>query len=251
MSTPEDMVFEDPQPPFLFVDVYSGDLRGKPNWSVLPQTPGVFGAILKAYEGTSFNDGGWFQRNWLVVRDVAGDRYGSTWFRGAYLFLKFMKDGAQQADAYLSAVEQAGGWGDGDILPIIDVELGGESNSNRQASARQVIDCTTACAERLREQTGRNVILYGRGAMRDLGINDRMGCSAVWNPSYTAHMVRNGLGAWSLDDIVLWQYCGDGTAAVSTLPHEVSGFGKVDISVYVQGAEKPTLRRMRERLLGN
>lgn len=249
MSPLNDSLGPDPAPPYLFVDAYSGDLHGRPEWAVLPRTAGYVGAIIKAYEGSQFNDGGWFQRNWPLVRDIGGERYGTNWFRGAYLFLRFNQDGAAQADAYLQAVESAGGWDSGDIVPIVDVELGGERNSNRQASAKQVIDCTSACATRLREQTGRRVMLYGRGAMRDLSIHDRMGCDLVWNPSYTATMVRNGLDAWALEEIALWQYCGDGVASIATLPHEVPGFGKVDISVYIQGAENPTLAELVRRLL--
>ncbi|MGE5202159.1 MAG: GH25 family lysozyme [Acidobacteriota bacterium] len=239
----------DPGPPYLFVDLYPLDLGPKPPWSVVAATPGFCGAIIKASEGTQYDDRGWFAANWPAVRDAGGDRYGESWFRGAYLFLKFAQSGADQADAYLKAIDDAGGWGDGDILPIVDVELGSETNSNRKASAQQIIDCTTECAERLRQQTSRRVILYGRGAMRDLSINSRMGCDAVWNPSYTAQMVRHGLEAWELEDIVLWQYCGDGTAAIDKLPHEVKGFGKVDISVFVKGAQVPTLRLLRDNLL--
>ena len=255
----------DPGPPYLIVDLYSGDdgrlTGGRPNWSVLAQTSGYVGAILKAWDGVSFNDGGWFKRNWPALRDAGGDRYGKTWFRGAYLFLEFARDGAAQADAYLAAVDAAGGWDSGDILPIIDVEQGGEGrpakdghpavppHPNRSASKQQIIDCATACADRIREQTSRRVILYGRGAMRDLGIVDKMGCDLVWNPAYTAIMPMHGLEAWTLEDVVLWQYCGDGQAAIGTLPHNVPGFGACDISVFVKGAQKPNLQLVRDNLL--
>jgi hypothetical protein len=244
-------IIGDPDPPYLLVDLYPLDLGPRPPWEVLARTPGYVGAIIKAMEGTGYRDGGWFAANWPAVQEAGGDRYPDTWFRGAYLFLRFAVAGADQADAYLDAIDAAGGWGDGDILPIIDVEQGGPQNPNRRASAQQVIDCTTDCADRIRERTGRRVMLYGRGAMRDLGITDHMGCDVVWNPAYTNPMVRNGLQSWDLDDIVLWQYCGDGTAAFPKLPHSVPGFGhgKVDISVYIQGAEKPTLDEARRRLL--
>jgi hypothetical protein len=53
---------KDPGPPYLFVDLYSGDdgrLVGKrPAWQVLANTKGYFGAILKAWDGKSFKDGG-------------------------------------------------------------------------------------------------------------------------------------------------------------------------------------------------
>ncbi len=93
------------------------------------------------------------------------------------------------------------------------------------------------------------MILYGRGAMRDLGINDKMGCDLVWNPAYTAQMVTHGLEAFALEDIVLWQYCGDGTAAIKTLPSTVPGFGPCDLSVFVKGAQAPTLQMVRDNLL--
>jgi lysozyme len=264
-ASPDTSAGEDPGQPYLFVDLYSGDdgrLIGKsPNWQVLGSTKGYFGAILKAWDGIQFNDRGWFQRHWPAVREAGGDRYGQSWFRGAYLFLEFLRDGAQQADAYLKAVESAGDWSEGDILPIIDVELGGEGrpaadgkaavapHPNRSASKQQIIDCVTACANRIKDQKGRRVILYGRGAMRDLGINDRMGCDLVWNPAYTATMVTHGLEAWSLEEIVLWQYCGDGSAAISKLPHSVPGFGACDLSVFIKGAHRPTLQLLRDNLL--
>jgi len=256
---------QDPGQPYLFVDLYSlddGRLVGKsPNWKALASTKGYFGAILKAWDGLNFNDRGWFQRHWPALRAAGGDRYGESWFRGAYLFLEFSHDGAQQADAYLQAVESASGWDSGDILPIIDVEQGGEGrpaangkpaippHPNRSASKQQVIACVTACANRIREQTGRRVILYGRGAMRDLGITDRMQCDLVWNPAYTTTMVTHGLEAWGLDEIVLWQYCGDGTAAIPNLPHSVPGFGACDLSVFIKGAQPPTLQLLRDNLL--
>lgn len=250
MSTTDDAVVSALAPPFVFVDLYSGDLGGQPKWDVLPGLANVRGVIVKAMEGTSLHDHGWFKEAWPKVKALGADQYGTSWFRGAYLFVRFADSGVDQADAYLAAVEAAGGWESGDILPIVDVEQGGEQHANRQANAQMVTECVSTCAQRLREVTGRGVILYGRGAMRDLGIRDKMGCDVVWNPSYTKKMSRHGLEAWALDDIVLWQYCGDGQATVENLPHELPGFGKVDLSVYVQGAEKPTLEALRRRLLG-
>jgi hypothetical protein len=71
-----------------------------------------------------------------------------------------------------------------------------------------------------------------------------MGCDVVWNPSYTSRMVTNGLiPPWTLDEIGLWQYCGDGDAAFDKLPKFIKGFGdgKVDISVHIDSSRKPTL----------
>ena len=236
-------------PPFLVADQYPLDSGPHPPWTNLVDAPNFVGAIIKAWEGLHYNDGGWFTNNWSAVRDAGGDRYGDSWFRGAYLFLRFAADGAAQADAYLRAVDQAGGWDQGDIIPVVDVELGSEKNPNFTASAQQIVDCTSACADRIRSETGRRVMLYGRGAMRERSITDHMKCDVVWNPSYTAHMVTNGLQAWDLEDIVLWQYCGDNKGFVANLPTSVSGFAKLDISVYIKGAQQPTLQMVRDSLL--
>lgn len=242
---------------FLFVDVSPWEKN--PDWQALINTPNFYGAILKATQGIKgYNtDGGWFKTNWPLVKDVGGERYGKTWFRGAYVFLNFWQDGAAQADYYLEVIDDAGGWDSGDIIPIIDVELGNDGsngrprNKNRDASSQEIIDCTTTCAERLKEVTGRNVMLYGRGAMRDKGINDKMGCDIVWNPSYTSTIVMHGLEAWTLDDVALWQYCGDGAAALpdqTKFPRTISGFGNADISVYIEGANKPSFENLKSRL---
>lgn len=242
---------EDPGGPYLFVDLYAQDLGMHPPWTILATTPHYFGAIIKATEGTHYAPS-WFRDNWQAIRRTANGRYGTTWFRGAYHFLRLLEPGRAQADYYLDAIEHAGGWDRGDIIPIVDVELGGERNPNRRASMQQIIDCAVAWSRRVKERTGRRVMLYGRGAMRDLAIKSKMGCDVVWNPSYTARMVTNGLvPPWSLDDIALWQFGGDGVgnASVHHLPLKVPGFGAVDVSVYVDGPRKPTLESLKRRIV--
>lgn len=227
----------------LLVDVYSGDLKGRPNWPAVVAAPNFVGGIIKATEGTAFNTD-WFQKNWRAVKEVGGDRYGTTWFRGAYHFLLFRHDGAKQADFYLSTIEKAGGFDVGDIIPIVDVELGNNGepdengkvrprHSNWDYSGQQIIDCTSAWAERVRSETGQQVMLYGNGAMRDKAIKDRMGCDWLWIPRYTRTLPREMYerAGWDLPSVAMWQYCGDGTAALEGYPREVPDFGKVDINV--------------------
>ena len=107
-----------------------------------------------------------------------------------------------------------------------------------------------AFADRCYEVSGKRPLLYGRGAMRDLGIRSKMGCVGVWNPGYTAEMPMAGLEAWTLDDVVMWQYAGDGSGDASRhmlpLKSPIGG----DCSVYVQGREKPTWSGLRRRLGG-
>jgi GH25 family lysozyme M1 (1,4-beta-N-acetylmuramidase) len=242
-----------PEPPFLFADAshWQGE---SPDWKLIAEH--CTGIILKATQGIHYAPS-WFVRHWQAVRDVGGDRYGSTWLRGAYHYLDFFASGARQADVFLDHVDRAGrddgtwrngGWDHGDIRPIVDVERGG---GNRDAEADRVIECVSAFASRVHERTGRRPILYGRGAMRELAIRSMMGCVGLWNPSYTREMVTRGLPC-PVDDVLLWQYT-DGThgdASVHGCPLRLPGWqGGLDLSVYVQGGECPELERLRERLL--
>ena len=58
-----------------------------------------------------------------------------------------------------------------------------------------------------------------------------------------------GVQAFALEDIVLWQYCGDGTSATANLPNSIANFGACDISVFVKGAQSPDIQMVRDNLL--
>jgi GH25 family lysozyme M1 (1,4-beta-N-acetylmuramidase) len=227
----------------LLVDLYAGDLKGKADWASVVATPDFVGAIIKATEGGTFTSSS-FATDWPAIKEAGGDRYGSTWFRGAYHYLKFNKDGGTQADFYLDTIDAAGGFDVGDIIPIVDVELGNDGspdkngkptkrNSNWDATGQQIIDCTSAFAERAKSRTGQQVMLYGNGAMRDKGITDRMGCDWLWIPRYTDVLPRKMYerAGWTLDRVAMWQYCGDNQGALKGYPTKLDKFAKVDISV--------------------
>lgn len=256
---------EDPGGPYLFFDLYPYDLDDRrtkqiedPDFSKAFGKPNICGGILKATDGVAYGFVDWFVRNFKALRNVAGAAYAKTWFRGGYHYLQFWADGKAQADFYCNAIEKAGGWDDGVIMPIVDVEEGHERAANRRASNQQVIDAASAFAARCKERSGRRCMLYGRGSMRDRGIFSKMGCDVVWNPAYTERMVTNGLvsiggkpGPWKLEDIALWQYGGDGVgdADVHKLPLEIAGFGKIDMNVHICGAAKPTLQTLRAAII--
>lgn len=257
--------YKDPGQPYLFFDLYPFDLGDLPNFSVPDHTDvdgdgdtDYVGGILKATDGVSYGYTNWFITNFQRLKE--SERYGVGWFRGAYHYLQFLQPGATQADFYLKTVEKAGGWDDGVIMPIVDIEFGGERASNRKASTQQIVDQASAFAYRVKEKTGRRCMLYGRGANRDRSITSKMGCDCVWNPSYTERMVTNGLvgtlpdgnkAPWTIDDIVGWQYGGDGVGVNTThkLPLEIKGFGKIDLSVYIDGARVPTLASLKARMI--
>lgn len=263
---------------FILTDVYSlnFDKRSTPHRDLPPYEHlkglrfgengklEVVGAIIKASQSTGWGavNEEWFRQSWRRLKEVGGDRYGVDFFRGAYHFLQLNVDGAKQADYYLKLVEQAGGWDVGDIMPIVDLEEGGQGtwaggeklamikDPVRRARLRDAaIACTTKFVKRVKEVTGHRVMLYGRGMMRDLGIKDRMSCDAVWNPAWTVTMPPMDAYGWPLQDIPLWQLNGGGTVAAKGFPSEIPGWGKMDYSVYIDGTNKTDLVSFRRRLL--
>jgi hypothetical protein len=230
----------------ILVDLYAGDFNGKPPIAKCAAWTACCGVVLKATEGLFYDPAGWFDPAWKAVRtarrrtrtlpgipavpgtmpstEIVDDEYGVTWFRGAYLFLKFAQMGALQADKYLAAVHRAGGWGPGDLPPIIDVELGNPGhpdghggvagrNPNQNATRAQIIDCVSSCAERLKDETGRPIICYGIGAMREQHpkITSRMSCDYLWPANYNASLPRHTYEeiGWDAASLFAWQYCGD------------------------------------------
>lgn len=223
--------------PILIPDVYSQDAHGRPDWKALAADPRFFGAILKATEGVSFAAAAqWFSPHWSALRTAGGDRYGTTWFRGAYHYLIFADDPDAQADFYLKTVEAAGGFGPGDIMPIIDVERGRDGASNHGASRQQVIDCTSRWVEKVKAALGGSVpvMLYGRGAMDELAITDRMGCDYLWAPQYNHVLVSTDAIGWPKELVPLWQYT-DGRANFTPHPASCPGIGNCDLNVFIAG----------------
>lgn len=211
----------------LIVDTYAGDLDGHTNVSKLIATGAPWhGWMGKATQGTYYHDQAWFAPHWQAARDT--ERYGLDWFRGAYHYLDLRVDAQAQAEYYLRAIDRAGGWGHGDLWPVVDVERAGQRAG---ITAQQVIDKVTRWANVVHEATGQSVILYGGSYLRELGIMDHMGCSLLWVARYTATLPvgsYTSLG-WQLSELFGWQYCGDGVGALAGYPL-TSPIGKVDIS---------------------
>lgn len=240
------------QPPHtdpLIVDCYAGD--GPKDWSALVAAgPPWHGAILKATQGTYYRDTGWLAPNWTSVRAAAGARYGVDWFRGAYHYLDVRLDGAEQADYFLGAIERAGGWGTGDLWPMVDVERAGQRAG---ITADRVVRAVTSFVDRIAKCTGREVMLYGGSWLAEVGVMKRMGCSHLAVARYTRTLptfVYERIG-WDRASLALWQYCGDGEASLVGYPTEAPGCGKVDISALVLPGGLAALRGSLTRLSEN
>lgn len=245
LPTKSEPVLDKPLSP-LFFDTYGGDYN-MPEFKKIASDHNFYGIIVKATEGLHYSPS-WFTKHWDEIKKAAPERYGFSWFRGAYCYLKFNLSGKEQADYYLNFIEKAGGWDVGDIWPIADCERGHEGGVNWLAKRQQVIDVTSAWSERVKQVLGRQVMLYGNGIMRDLQIQSRMGCEWLWIPRYTAELpaeiyTRSG---WTKDRLFAWQYSGDSESKLKGYP--ASGpLGKHgDLSVLIM---EGGIQRLREELI--
>lgn len=218
-------------------DVLLADLssyQARPNWAEAESSVQLSGAFLKATEGVSLDDHGWFASNWPLVKESAGERYGDTWFRGAYHYFIFHDDAAAQAEHFLQTVDAAGGWADGDLLPVVDVESGGANHGGWSSlPAAQIIEGVSTYASKIKTALGCQLILYGGSALRDKGIKDPMQCSYLWTAEYGASQLAPKLYQdieWTSDATALWQYT-DGQSNGTLFPSAIAGLGG-DVSVY-------------------
>jgi len=222
------------------IDTYYGDGVKPSQWKIVADAglPWV-GAILQVCNGTDV--AGWFIDSWEPLKEAGGARYGIDWFRGSYGYMRIIPAqtpaqniayALRQADAFLSGIEAAGGFGIGDLWPAVDVERAGNSGS----IASMVVDATSTWSETILRRTGRRPILYAGSYFKDLGIKDHCGCQMLWFPRWEATLSEADYGAigWTRDRLWGWQYCGDGNAKLANYPH-TTPIGPLDITAIVLG----------------
>lgn len=230
----------------LIVDTYAGDGYGQDAINKLVQAgPPWHGLRLKATEGTYYpanapSDREWFLDNWMRARVYAGVRYGKDWFRGAYHYLRTDEDGTKQAENFLSLIEEAGGWGDGDLWPMVDVESA--ENPPASSSTQQIVDVCGAWTTKVKAETGRRITLYGNIYIFEAGITSHMGCDTLCIARYTADLptsVYQRIG-WNLANppafpsVLDWQLNGDGTEEVAGYPKDTP-MGPCDYAALIIG----------------
>jgi hypothetical protein len=217
-----------------------------PNIEAIAAAPNMVGCILKATQGVSYSPD-WFATNWRRARAAGGARYGRSWFRAVYHFGD-TTPGAAQADYLLAAVARAGGFGDGDMAPAWDLE--GSAWTSRQ----QIVDISSAFAERIRSRIGRSPILYTGSIWRQFGVKTRAGFSKLW----TTHLNLMEPFGWPNSSIALWQFAGGGklynpATTMYGFPTSVPGLGvDVDMNVVMDGGVPATsIDRVRNVLLSD
>jgi hypothetical protein len=235
---------EDGDGPFFVADIYELDLGPAPNFFALASAPKLVGVVLKATQGVSYLPT-WFKVNLPRAKRAGGARYGASWFVGAYHYLTPYASGSDQADFYLRAVDEAGGWDDGMMSPICDLE------GHAWSSPQQIVDVSSSFAERVKKRVGSSPILYAGALIRDLKITDRMGYRSLWTPRLS--MTSAG---WPLYDYCMWQYAGDGkpydpSSPFDGYPLEIPNWGATDMNVVMQnGQTARDLAAVRSALTG-
>ncbi len=225
----------------LLVDIYAGDIGGKPDIGKLIAAGMPWcGLLIKATQGDYYSGGSWFQTYWPLTRELAlnAGRYGNThaantapgpFYRGCYHYFSMGVDAKKQADYFLSKVERAGGWDVGDLWPMVDVEGAGNSGD---ITAQQIVDAVSTWSSVISKATGRAPVLYGGQYLAEHGVTDHCGCQGLIVARYTEKLpafVYQRIG-WDVKDLWAWQYVGDGKGYLAGYP-KVCPMGVTDISV--------------------
>lgn len=239
---------------FIVPDVYPSDLDN-PKTKELDLPPfkslvgmqlnglEVAGCYVKASEGLGWGAANedWFRQSWRKMAEV-GLKH-----RGAYHFLRFQSSGMAQADYFCRLIESAGGWDGNELVPMVDVEEGGQGHwapgklekldyATRFRLSWQVTNCVSTFVERFKANTGKRICVYGRGVFRDLQMTSCLfGADCVANPAYTINMPRMEQYGIPLEKICLWQLCGDGYVVANGYPKALPGWGRTDYSVHING----------------
>lgn len=230
----------------LFVDCYPGD--GTKDWNAFIAAGSPWhGSIFKLTQGLDYEYSSWARLQRMSFTRHA--RYSVDLFDGFYHYLTFHQEGDVQAERFWLYMERIGGERAGTLWAMVDVERGGQRIPN--PSRQQVVDRTEAFAERYRVLSGRGATLYGGELLRSVEVGGRLGCDRSAVALYGAEL--HGAGETTvaflrrtgtdLEHLLLWQYCGDGSAQLAGYPREAPGCGKVDISVLTLPGGLETIRR--------
>lgn len=224
----------------LIVDCYPGD--GPKDWNAfIAAGPPWHGAIFKLTQGLDYEYSSWAMRQRAPF--LASPRYGTSLWDGFYHYLTLHQDGAAQADRFWAFMERIGGEKVGTLWAMCDLERGGQRIQN--PTKQQVEDVATSFALRYRKLSGRDATLYGGELLRSVGVRTRLGFGrsaiALYGPTLPARVIQQT--GTDLEHLMLWQYDGDGLAALKGYPREAPGCGRVDISALVLPGGLEKLRR--------
>lgn len=216
----------------------SGDVR----WDKLYNDARYFGGILKATQGTALPaaEVDWFSYHWDLLQRIGGADYGASWFRGCYHFLDLSRghaDGTAQAEFFIATVQAAGGLGNGDLPPTVDVELGGD---NHGAPVDDVVQTASDWAETVHKALGRKPMLYRSDTSSGPDTQSHMGCSYLWAKRYSSKLNDGRYNVQNVgwDAATMWQYTdGNYSGVPAGYPIRAPGTGKNDHNVFMYNGE--------------
>jgi len=123
------------------VSYYQGDI----DWNAA-HADGIDFAVARVSDGTGFKDPK-FNQNWAGMRDAGV-------VRGTYQFFRPKQDPIAQADLTIAMINDAGGMGDGDLPPMLDLEV------NDGVDAGTLLSRAQAWLDRVEQATGRTPMIY-------------------------------------------------------------------------------------------
>jgi lysozyme len=170
-----------------------------------------------------------FARNWAEMKKAGIAR-------GAYHFARPCKgrDPREEVREFLGAVERAGGFADGDLVPMLDIEDFGPSGQLSQAAT---LDWARKFIHALHHEVGRLPVIYTGSFWREASMGnpaDNLDCE-LWLAAYVDKPDEFVPKAWSDDGWLIWQRSATG---------EVPGISHaVDLDVMKGGTA--TLERLR------
>lgn len=173
------------------VDLYHGDTI---SLSSVPKNAIRF-VILKATQGSKTVDAT-FPKRW-------NDAKAAGFVRGAYHYLTYEQDAAEQADLYLKCA----GLGSGDMPPILDLEGSVSGGTPTPEKIRQV---ALAWLGTVQKATNVIPIIYTTRAFADMNLNEEFSQYRLWFPRYQSSLTKAMLPrVWS--DWFIWQYTNSGS----------------------------------------
>jgi lysozyme len=140
-----------------------------------------------------------FRGRWKAIRDAG-------LVRGAYHFARPQKgrDPKAEVHEFLGLVDQAGGFQDGDLRPVLDIEAFGAAG---RLTAEQTQDWVRRFVDEMRARTGVRPIIYTgafwRGAMGDP--RDNFGCR-LWLAAFVSDPQQFVPKAWAQESFSIWQH---------------------------------------------
>lgn len=201
------------------IDVSS--FQGTVNWSAVAAGGEAF-AIARANDGTSFVDPD-FQQNWQGISSAG-------LVRGAYEFFEPSQDADTQAALFLSTV---GGFGPGDLPPILDVEItGGQSSAVLDAEIGQ-------WASDVRTATGLNPIIYTSAGFWNGLVAGSSFSTDLWIANVGVSSPNVPTPYWS--DWQIWQYSFNGSVSGVQGAADLNEFNGslADLQAFASGSSAP------------